>query len=138
MFALMTFITPTTFTTVVVPWLIVLGMIFTYWRKGGNAAAESANVSLLQLAEANKAEIASLTKRIETCEGLHRTNLSERGKLEGQISEKDKRIAILESVSLDKNPQTMEFMKSISSLMQEILTFMQEINSHLVEKPQGA
>lgn len=123
--------------------LIFLGMvvgIFVYWRKGGNQASTDANASLKTVADARKMEIDDLKERVTTCEKLHRENLTERGRMQGIIEEKDKRITILESVDISRNPLIMKFIESsgkredkILESLQKISTFLQQLNDGMAK-----
>lgn len=128
--------TTSDFQTIVTTIAIIAGLVI-YWRKGGNQASSEANASLLQLVAANKEQINQLQTRVETCEGLHRTNLGEIGRLKGIIEEKDKRISVLESVDIGKNPALMKFIENSAQREEKILTalqkvadFMGQINQH--------
>lgn len=109
--------------TVVLTIGMIVGLVV-YWKKGGNQASSDANVALKQVADAQKMEIEQLKERVTVCEGLHRENLSEVGRLKGVSEEKDKRIAILESVDITRNPSFLDFMQKLTKTSTDTEVFM--------------
>ncbi len=124
--------------------LLTIGVaiyLIIYWRKGGNQASTDANTSLKSVADARKMEIDDLKERVSTCEKLHRENLTERGRMQGIIEEKDKRIVVLESVDISRNPVIVSFIENsakreerILDAMKQISDFMQKLNTHMETK----
>ena len=127
----------------------VIASVVAYWWKGGNVASVEANTSLRQVADARKDEIEQLTKRVGTCEQLHRENLKEIGNLQG-------RNQLLEELFKNRNPETMEFMKYMTGIgqrsesfmaksdaredkiltaLQQVSSFMGKINDHFAQNP---
>lgn len=119
----MIFSLPMDANTVVLTIGMIVGLVV-YWKKGGNQASSDANVALKQVADAQKMEIEQLKERVTVCEGLHRENLSEVGRLKGVSEEKDKRIAILESVDITRNPSFLDFMQKLTKTSTDTEVFM--------------
>ncbi len=107
--------------------LIGFGMLvgaIVYWRKGGNKASNEANTALLQLNETSRLQMDTMKASIKGLEDREREQGKEIGRLQGILSEKEKQIAILQSVDIGKNPQLM-------NVLTEIKDFMHNINVHM-------
>lgn len=104
--------------------IVVIAGVIVYAKKGGNKASSEANIALLQVADANKLQIEQLQKRVEVCEGLHRENLGEIGRLKGVNEEKDKRISILENVRATLDPETAKILAYIGTVAKNSESFM--------------
>lgn len=128
--------------------LIFVGMIagiFVYWKKGGNQASSDVIAMYKARDELQDKDRKEMRDQISSMTGKI-------GRLEGIIEEKDKRIKILESVDIARNPAMLKFMEYITrvtersekymdftekesqqimSILVEIKTFMGNINSHM-------
>lgn len=111
--------------------------IYVFWKKGGNQASSDANVALLQLHQANKIQIEQAQKDILGLQDRERKHLGEIGRLNGVLEEKDKQIAVLQTVDITKNPMMLKFIENSAMREEKILnaltnigTFMQNINKH--------
>lgn len=111
--------------------------LFVYWRKGGNQASNEANAALLQVNQANKLQIEALQKDVAGLQERERSHIGEIGRLKGVIEEKEKQIAILQSVDLSKNPQLMKFIENSAAreeqtlqALKNIAEFMNKITVH--------
>lgn len=124
--------------------LIFIGMIagmYVYWRKGGNQASSEIISMYKARDEIQDKERKEMRDSISNLTG-------EVGRLKGLIEEKDKRIAILESVDIQRNPVMAKFIKRMEGaaeeseafmmafkdmpqILGEIKTFMEKINAHM-------
>ncbi len=99
--------------------LVALAGVIVYWKKGGNKAD------------------GDLISRYEARDKLNSTDMTEMkrqihdqqkdiGRLNGILEEKDKQIAILQSVDLTKNNALAEFMKYTTGVSQKADGFMEK------------
>lgn len=95
------------------------GGVYAMWKRSGNQV-------ITEVLKAYEIQVKQLKERVETCEGLHRENLNERGKMQGVIQEKDKRIAVLEAIATNKNPEMNDFMMYITRVAKSSETYMKE------------
>lgn len=124
--------------------LLTVGMLVTlvaFWKKGGNQASSDVIAMYKARDEIQDKERKEMRDSISALTG-------EVGRLKGLIEEKDKRIAILEGVDINKNPVMAKFIKRMENaaeeseafmnafkdmpqILSEIKTFMGAINAHL-------
>lgn len=113
--------------------------IFLYWKRGGNQA----NTDILSMYRARD-ELQDKERKEMKDQIINMT--TEIGRLTGLIEEKDKRIAILESVDISKNPvidkiakaasESEEFIRAFRDLpriLSEINKSMHSINEHMAK-----
>lgn len=93
-----------------------------------------------------KERVGQLEDRVTTCEGLHRTNLEEMGRMKGMVT-------TMESILKDRNPETVKFMDymtkvalqaeaymasytKVPEILEEIRKSMQDMNNGRRQLPQ--
>lgn len=128
--------------------LLFVGMVaglFIYWKKGGVQASNEIIAMYKARDELQDKERKEMSKQLhEMTEKI--------GRLSGIIEEKDKRIKILESVDITRNPAMLKFMEyltkvaerseqymdftekesnQVMGILVEIKTFMGNINQHM-------
>lgn len=128
--------------------LIFVGMVaglYVYWKRGGVQASGEVISMYKARDELQDKERKEMRTQISDMTGKI-------GRLEGIIEEKDKRIKVLESVDISRNPVMLKFMEyltkvadrsekymdftekesqQVMSILAEIKTFMGNINSHM-------
>lgn len=80
---------------------------FLYWRTGGMNVSKN-------IIENFKTRVDQLEKDVIRLTKQHQDNVSEIGRLNGVISEKDKYISLLKEVSLDRNPEMKQFVEMMT------------------------
>lgn len=111
----------------IMTWVLIIVGIVAYWKKGGNDAANNANSSLLQVAQANKMQIDQLIDKVKGLEERERMHLGDIGRLKGQIDEKDKTISILRTVDVSKNPVIMKSIQDSEKREERILVVLEQL-----------
>lgn len=119
---------------------IVAGLIV-YWKQGGNKASADVIAMYKARDEIQDKQRKELSDQVNALTG-------EVGRLRGLMEEKDKRIQILESVDINRNPVMAKFIKRMETaaeesetfmsafkdmpqILSEIKTFMEKINAHM-------
>jgi hypothetical protein len=97
----------------------IIGQFFLFKNKTGTVTRD--------VIETYKTRIDQLEQRVSICESLHRDNLGEIGRLKGVSEEKDKRITILESVDLKRNPELLIFMKETTEALTSVKNFFNDL-----------
>lgn len=89
---------------------------FFTWRNGTAQVSDS-------VINTYKAKVEQLEERVTSGEKQHKESIEEIGRLKGILEEKDKRISVLESVDLKKNPEFTQFMKDTTETLLSVKNF---------------